>query len=328
MNPPPFAAGGNWLLAGAAAKVDLVVRLRAALEAAGLRLFAADSSPLSAALHFAHGSVVLPPTAHPDFLPRLLGFCARNDVRVLLPTRDADLLHFAARRDELLAANLWPLVSPLPSVEICLDKIRFHDFCLARGLPVLPRIANPSPADFPCFLRPRVGAAGSGAGPVPSAEALRALHGPPPWPDLLLQPICSAPEYTVDALFAPDGSPAQWIARERIRVKAGESTVGRTVAIPALDDLVRSVARALPLFGHVTLQAFHSPASGPFLVEINPRFGGGAALGIEAGLDSPARLVALAQGNLAEFLRPRPPRIGLAMLRYSRDIFLENLPTP
>ena len=321
--PPAFAAGGNWLLTSAAAKVDLARRLRAALHEHHLRLHATDRSPFSAAFWFCDGHFPLPALHDPAFLDQLVAACSEREIRVVLPTRDADLLYFAAHRAELEAARIWPLVSDLGTVETCLDKTRFHEHARTHRLPVLPRIEHPAPDDFPCFLRPRCGSAGAGAGPIPSLDALRALHGPPPWPDLLLQPLCTAPEYTIDALFDLDGSPVQWIARERIRVKAGESTIGRTVHLPALDALLPRLARAFAFAGPVTLQAFYSESNGPCLIEINPRFGGAAALGIEAGLDTPRRLVALAQGDRDAFLRPRPLSYRLAMLRYSQDVFLE-----
>ena len=103
--PPPFAAGGNWLLTSAAAKVDLTRRLRSALNAAGLRLHAADLSPFSAAFPFADAHHLLPSLDDSRFLPVLLDLCAREHIRVLLPTRDAELLYFSRHRDTLLAAG-------------------------------------------------------------------------------------------------------------------------------------------------------------------------------------------------------------------------------
>lgn len=324
---PAFAAGSHWLLTSAAAKADLARRLRDALQAAGLRLFATDISPLSAAFSFADNHFLLPSLDHPRFLGALLAACEPHGIRVLLPTRDADLRYFAMNRPALETAGLWPVVSDRSAIETCLDKIRFHEHCIAHQLPVLPRIESPSDADFPCFVRGRFGSAGAGARPVPSLDILIALHGPPPWPDLLLQPLGLDKEYTIDALFDLDGHPLQWIARERLRVKAGESTVSRTVHLPAIDALMPALAATLRFAGPVTIQVFHSKTGGPRLIEINPRFGGASALGIEAGLDTPARLVALAQGDLESFRRPRPLRYGLTMLRYSRDIFLEPPPS-
>ncbi len=321
--PPAFAAGGNWLLTSAAAKVDLTQRFRSALNAAGLRLHAADVSPLSAAFRFSDGHVLLPPIEDPRFMPDLMAVCAERNIRVILPTRDGDLRFFAEHREALVAARIWPLVAEAETIDVCLDKIRFHQHCLSNGLPVLPRIEVPRAADYPCFVRPRFGSAGHGAGRFPGTPVLRALHGDPPWPDLLIQPLCTDPEYTIDALFDLDGRAVQWIARERIQVKAGESTISRTVSLPALDALVPALAQSLHLVGPATLQVFHSEARGPNLIEINPRVGGAAALGIEAGLDAPQRLVALAQGDMDSFCRPRPMRYGLTMLRYSQDLFEE-----
>lgn len=326
--PPPFAARGNWLIPSAAAKVDLTRRMREALNAIGLRLHAADSSPLSAAFHFSDGHFLLPSIEEAHFMRCLKTACAERNIRVILPTRDADLLFFAKHRDELIASAIWPLVSDTHTLELCLDKIRFHAHCLANGLPVLPRLENPTDPDYPCFVRPRIGAAGEGSHSISNAQAMQAFHGPPPWPDLLIQPLCADPEYTVDALFDLEGHAVQWIARERLRIKAGESIAGRTVSIPALDAWMPALAQTLHLVGPVTLQAFHSEPNGARLIEVNPRFGGAAALGIEAGLDTPRRLVALAQGNMNSFRRPRPLRMGLTLLRYSQDVFVDENTDP
>ena len=314
----------NWLMTSVGAKVDLVRRLRAALSPHGLRLFACDISPDSAALHFCDGGFLVPPSTDPAYLDFLVAACRERGIGVILPTRDEDLLGLARARVTLTAAGIEVLVSPLESLEICLDKIRFHEHCLAHGLPVLPRVTQPSPESFPLFARPRRGAGGSAAQVVSNPAMLYALYGEPPWPDLLLQSLCAAPEYSIDALFDEDGRALQWIARERLRVRAGESTVSRTVALPDLDRLMTALAQSLHLFGAVTVQTFWSPADGARLIEVNPRFGGASALGIEAGLDTPRRLVAWAQGELGEFVRPRPLRYGLKMLRYSQDLFCEG----
>ena len=326
--PPSFAIGGNWLVTSASAKVDLVRRMREALHSCGLRLFVTDHSPLSAAFHFSDGHFLLPSVDDNGFLDLLIESCRARNIRVILPTRDADLRFFASHRERLAKANLWPLVSDPQTIATCLDKIQFHEHCCRNHIPVLPRILEPSTSDYPCFARSRTGSAGHGARRISHANEMQFFHGPPPWPDLLIQPCCTDPEYTIDALFDLDGQPVQWVTRERIRVKAGESSVGRTVSIPALDALLPLLAHSLPLVGPITIQAFFSEQNGPHLIEVNPRFGGGAALGIEAGLDTPRRLVALAQGDTASFLRPRPLHVGMTMLRYSQDVFIhENTAT-
>ncbi len=322
--PPASAAGGHWLITSAAAKVDLTRRMRAALNAASLKLFATDCSPLAAAFHFADGHFLSLPANDPEYTAHLIAACRERDIRVILPTRDGELAFFATHQATLSAAGIWVLVSPLDTITNCLDKILFHQQCQRAGIPVLPRLENPGPADYPCFVRPRSGAGGRGAGCVTDAAELCARHGPPPWPDLLIQPLCRDPEYTIDAIFSPCGRPVQWVTRQRILTRAGESVITRTVSLPAIDALMPAIGSTFRLFGPVTLQAFCDGKSGPHLIEINPRFGGASALGIEAGLDTPARLVALVQGDKASFLRSRPVQTGLTMLRYSADVFVAD----
>lgn len=313
---------GNWLMTSAGAKVDLVQRMRRALNVAGCCLYAADCSPLSAAFAFADGHFLLPDMEDDGFVPQLIDACIKRGITVVLPTRDAELLFFARHRERLAAAGIHPMVSSLESIEICQDKIRFHAHCLQHGLPVLPRLETPCAGDFPCFVRPRVGAASAGAWVVETLACMQAIYGEPPWDNLLVQPCCKDQEFSIDALFGPDGEVVQWIARQRNRVRAGESVVSRTVELPAFAPVINSLADSMQLFGPVTLQAFCSPANGLHLIEVNPRFGGASALGNEAGLDVPERLVAFVQGDLETFYRPRPLRYDLTLLRFSQDIFV------
>ena len=315
-------AAGHWLLTSAGAKVDLTRRMRCALNATGCRLYVADSSLLSAAFAFADGHFLLPALEDECFIPELIAACIQRQINVLLPSRDAELLFFARHRAVFEASGIRPLVSALDSIELCRDKIRFHAHCLQNGVPVLPRIECPCAAGFPCFVRPRVGAASAGAGRIQSLAHMHALYGEPPWEDLLVQSCCRDDEFSIDALFGPDGEVVQWIARQRIRVKAGESVVSRTVRLPAFEPVINTLASSMRLFGPITLQAFFSPENGVHLIEINPRFGGACALGNEAGLEVPERLVAFVQGDMENFYRLRSLRYDLTLLRYSQDLFI------
>jgi len=75
------------------------------------------------------------------------------------------------------------------------------------------------------------------------------------------------------------------------------------------------------LRGLITLQCIVTPERRIRFIEINPRFGGGAPLGIAAGADYPAWLL--------QELSGQTPRIafdgfrhGLCMLRYDWSVFV------
>ena len=77
---------------------------------------------------------------------------------------------------------------------------------------------------------------------------------------------------------------------------------------------------ALGLTGHATVQAFDREGEVLF-IEVNPRYGGGAALGFAAGARSPEAAVRQARG---ERLVPRLDdyEVDLTMLRFTDDRFL------
>ncbi len=318
---PAWAAGGHWLMTSASAKVDLARRLRMALNDVGLKLVATDVSARAPALYAADEAFLGRPDGAPDYIDHLIEACQRRSVRVIVPTRDAELPLLLSGAQRLAEAKIWVMASPLDSVLCCQDKIAFHQWCLQEGVPVLPAVAPEAEPDFPVFVRPRFGAGGKGSRRVDSLSEMPPHSSDSEW---LVQPFQALPEYTIDALFDFRGTPVQWVVRERLEIVAGESKVSRTVAEPALDRLVLDVGDRIDLYGPVTLQAFFSPGDGPWLIEINPRFGGACALGIEAGLATPERLVALVQGDRDGFERSRPIRVGLTMLRYSADYFIDS----
>jgi carbamoylphosphate synthase large subunit len=86
--------------------------------------------------------------------------------------------------------------------------------------------------------------------------------------------------------------------------------------------LIERVSQVLQFCGPITLQAFCSEHEGPWLIEINPRFGGARALSEEAGLATSERLVSLVMGDSQDFYQTRLINKGLMHLRFSDDLFI------
>jgi carbamoyl-phosphate synthase large subunit len=210
-------------------------------------------------------------------------------------------------------------------VDACRDKARFDAAVRSAGLDAPAVYAGPAAVRFPAFVKPRWGKGGRGATRVEDAaglaaalEAIARLDGEP-----VIQAFVEAPEFTVDAFIDLDGVPISCVPRERIAVVEGESWIGRTVRDP---DLVAATVRlcgAIGLVGHLTVQAFRTPDAIRF-IEINPRYGGGADLGFEAGAPTPEFAIRAARG---ERLEPRLEayEAGLVMLRHAADLFVREV---
>lgn len=312
----------NVLITSASRKVLLVRAFRSALAAVGSgKVIAADVSPLAAALYEADAARLVPHSDDASFIEALLALCERDRVGLVVPTRDEELPVLARARDRFAAAGTVVLVSAPQAVETCQDKLRFVAAVRDAGLNAPALYEDPATARLPAFVKPRRGKGGRGAVKATSqaelTAALAALGG-----DALIQEVVDGPEFTVDVFLDLAGRPISCVPRERIATLAGESVVGRTVRDPELAAATVRLCAAIGLVGHVTVQAFRSPDRITF-IEINPRYGGAANLGFEAGARTPEYAVRLARGG---HLEPRLDdyEAGLIMLRFASDLFLRE----
>jgi carbamoyl-phosphate synthase large subunit len=312
----------NVLITSASRKVGLVRAFQEALaRTGGGKVVAVDSSPLSPALLVADERAIVARGDAAEFLPAIRQLCLRHEVGLLVPTRDEELPIFAADKKVLAAQGTVALVSSPDAVRICQDKRAFVEFCAREGF-TTPRTwaagQRPDADAYPVFAKPRHGKGGRGAGLVTTPEELEFLLAR--HPETLVQERVTAPELTLDLFADLSGQIVSVVPRYRTRVFGGESFVSRTVKSERLMDEAASIARALGLVGHNTIQCFFDGTSCKH-VEINPRFGGAANLGFAAGALTPEFAIRAALGQ------PLPSRIGeftddLVMLRYTEDRFV------
>lgn len=312
----------NVLISSASRKVLLVGAFREALERCGPgRVVAADISPLAAALYAADTARLIPRSDDPGFIDALLRICEAEHVGLVVPTRDEELPILAAARERFEEAGTVVLVSTPDAVDTCRDKARFVAAVQAAGLDTPAVYPDAGAARFPAFVKPRWGKGGRGATKVSDAGelaiALAAIDG-----DALIQAFIDAPEFTIDVFLDFTGRPISCVPRERISVVNGESVVGRTVRDPELSAAAVHLCSAIGLIGHLTVQAFRTP-TGISFIEINPRYGGAANLGFEAGAPTPEYAIRSARG---ERIEPRLGvyEVGLTMLRHAADLFVRE----
>ena len=315
-----WAVRPNVLITSAARKVLLVRAFRRALASVGGgSVLAADINPLSPALFEADRASVIPRSNDPGFVEALLDLCAAEGVGLVVPTRDEELPILAEARDRFAAAGTLVLVSNAEAVATCLDKVRFGAAVAAAGLATPQTFGDPATAPLPAFVKPRTGKGGRGATRVDSRReleaAVAAIAG-----EAIVQELVDAPECTIDVFIDLEGRPISSVPRERVVVVAGESVVSRTIRDAELNAATLRLCGSIGLVGHLTVQAFRTPERILF-IEINPRYGGAANLGFEAGARTPEFAVRMARGETVE-PRLEAYEVGLTMLRYSDDRFV------
>lgn len=309
-------------------RVELVQAFRRAARALGveLRLIGADSTMTAPALYGCDEQRLLPTIASDDYIPALLQLVDDEAVDLLLPTIDTDLPAIAANREAFTERGCTAIIASPEVIEVCRDKRKTFEFLTAGGFDT-PRTwtaeqvrAFPEPR-YPYLVKPQFGSASVSVHKIEDALDLDYHLAKVRYP--IVQEFVEGVEHTLDVYVGLTGAPRCVVPRRRIQVRGGEVSKGVVVKDREVMEAGCAVVRALgdSVRGLVTLQCIVTRERRIRFIEINPRFGGGAPLGIAAGADYPKWL-------LEEFLGRTPAIVfdgftdGLMMSRFDWSVFL------
>jgi len=317
-------AGGTVLITSAGRRVDRVRFFQRALADLRLhgRVIVTEANPQwSAAAKVADACFRSPRVADPGYDEFVLDLVRREDVGLLVPTIDPELLRLARLAEALGRLGCTAALSDAALVAICRDKRRSAEWFRGLGFET-PRILDRSALTFPCFVKPVDGSASTGARALLTPDMLApALVAD----DRMLFLELFAPEefdeFTVDAFYDRGGALRCLVPRKRVEVRAGEISKGVALRGRTYDYLWPRLERLPGARGCLTFQFFVSKAETRCVAsELNPRFGGGYPLSHHAGVNYPEWL--LREYWLGEEI---PVFEGwkdrTAMVRYDQEVF-------
>jgi carbamoyl-phosphate synthase large subunit len=243
---------------------------------------------------------------------------------------DLDLQLLARHKARFEELGCRVLISDPDVIDTCQDKRRTFGFLAKSGFgtPATMSVRTALAADrrgeltWPLFLKRWDGYASRDNAVVHNAAEMRFFARR--IPNALCQEYLEGTEYTCDAYVDFEKEVRCIVPRRRIEVRSGEVSKGRVVKDPEIMGQARRVVELLGAGpGVITLQLFVTKDGQIKFTEINPRFGGGAPLSIQAGADFPKWI-------LQELIGQRPHiglddfTDGLTMLRYDAEVWLKD----
>ncbi|MBF0263702.1 MAG: ATP-grasp domain-containing protein [Gammaproteobacteria bacterium] len=292
----------NVLITSAANKVWLIQAFQQAVRKNGGGLVhAADISANKAALLFADQVFISPKSDQPNFINEIISYCLKSTIKLIVPSRDAELAVFAEHRQDFTAKGIQVMVSNLKTIKLCQDKYLFHEFChkhkfnnIATFLAEGNYLKEIPPNLFPVYVKPRTGSGSMMHQVIPSPKKLGLFLRFYDDTQFIIQELLKGKEITIDIFSDFNARVLSVVPRQRIDVQHGESYISQTIKNDELIVQCHKLAHKLQLIGHNTIQCFVEDITGAIkFIEVNPRFGGGAALGFAAGHHTPEYLVQL-----------------------------------
>lgn len=312
--------------AGSTNAISLLKGIRL-IKDPSIKVFMGDTNPNCAGAYLGDKYVCMPPANDPDFENRAIQICQTHKIDLVIPIIDFEFKGWYRLCEILLSYGTRVVISDSHVISKCVEKDQTIRYFNETGIPCPPtwrmnQIKDPDKLPFPVMIKPRCGRGSLNTFRADNVEDYR--HYIKKHDDMIVQPFLFGEEITIDTISDFDGRFLGACPRIRVEVKSGQAYRSLTMDSPELNEFAKRIVEGLPIIGPANIQCFLTE-SGPQFFEINPRFGAGTILSINAGLNSPEALINLARKQPVPKLNSSPNKW---MFRYWEEVYLERNDIP
>lgn len=299
----------NILFTCAGRRNYLINYFKEALKGRG-KVIAADMQLSAPALVDADYAVEVPAIDDPDYIPHLENIIDKYKVDALFSLNDLELPLLSREKEKLESHGCRVIVSDDRVIDICFDKWKTYNFLKDHGLGTPATFLEYEKAalalrekeiSFPVVVKPRWGSASLNIEYVESFEELGFVyqlqllriksnkilikkdhiseHA------VIIQEKLTGKEYGMDILNDLSGSFAGSFSREKLAMRAGETDKAISIIREDFDLLGKAIGEHLGHIGSLDADLFEQDGE-LYVLELNPRFGGGYPFSHEAGMNS------------------------------------------
>jgi carbamoyl-phosphate synthase large subunit len=326
----------NILLTAVGRRSYLVHYLKEVLGKEG-QVHVANSNEDSIALQFADKAVITPLADSKDYIPFLIEYCKIHKIRAIIPRLDVELPILSKNKAMFRNMGIDVIVSDEEVIAICNDKWATYNFLLKNGFHT-PRsflsVADALKAissyelSFPLMIKPRWGMGSMGLFEADNQEELYVLFQKVKKKiensylnlvfqydleqSVIIQEKLTGQEYGLDIINDLEGNFQSIIVKKKLEMRGGETDFAEIVKSRELEEMGQKISRDLGHVCIVDMDAFLVEGV-PFVLEMNPRFGGGYPFSHIGGVNLPKAIISWLKGEQVEVssLKAQPGVVGI-----------------
>lgn len=313
----------NILFTCAGRRNYLINYCKQALNGQG-KVLATDMSELAPAMSDADISLIVPSIYSDDYISTLLNIVKDYHVNAIISLNDLELPILSSHKQAFIDLGAQVIVSDSAVIDICFDKIKTRDFLDSIGLNTPLTFTNYKEAlqaiksgqlTFPLVLKPRWGSASIGIEFPESLEEFELAYKllmiklkktilfEASKNDLdaaiLIQQKLNGPEYGMDIVNDLDQEYFTTVVRKKLSMRAGETDKAVSVIDQRFSDIGEKISTHLKHIGNLDCDVFEQDGE-LYVLELNPRFGGGYPFSHEAGMNTIQAYLAWLAGEKLE----------------------------
>lgn len=282
-------------------------------------IVATDMQLSAPALTAADVKIQVPAVYADDYVERTLDICKQHNIKAVICLNDLELPILAENKHRFEAIGATPIVSSKEVIDICFDKYRTAQYIESIGLKSPKTFVNYKFAvdalksgelSFPLVLKPRWGSGSIGIEFVNDFEELADVYASllkkikktilatasQGNEYILIQEKIEGQEYGMDVMNDLNGNNRGVSVKKKLAMRAGETDKAQTVDNSVIREIGRTLGDNLKHIGNLDVDVFEKDGN-YYVLELNPRFGGGFPFSYEAGVNMPKAIIEWINGN-------------------------------
>ncbi len=282
-------------------------------------IIGADMQLSAPALSAADIKEQVPAVYDSNYTDCVIEICRRHNVRAVISLNDLELSILSAEHHRFEKDGITLLVSRQEVIDICFDKYRTAQYIASIGLNTPLTFVNLDKAKdaiaegrlaFPLVLKPRWGSGSIGIEFVNNIDELNEIYalllkkvrksilGTASQGDeyILIQEKVEGQEYGLDVMNDLKGNNRGVSVKKKLAMRAGETDKAQTIDNQAIRIIGHTLGESLRHIGNLDVDVFEKDGK-YYVLELNPRFGGGFPFSFEAGVNFPKAIIEWLKGN-------------------------------
>ena len=329
----------NILLTCVGRRNYLVDYFKEALQPFGGQVHAFNSDSNSAALWQADVPVISPFADDPNYAAFLESYCIQHDIRAVLSFMDVDLSILAGLKEKFSRLGITIIVADQWVTEMAHDKWLTYQFLLEHQLNALPQYVDLDVAleairtgavQYPFYVKPRWGMGSIAvfkaeqekdlifyfdkikqmiSGTFSRYDMTREEHG-----SVLIQSMCPGQEYGLDIINDLNGHHVVTVVKQKLAMRSGETDKAMVVKNEPLEKLGAEIAALTRHPANMDVDVFWDGEKA-YILEFNPRFGGGYPFSHAAGINLPKAIIAWLRNEPVDTKAWLTPKYGVEAMK-------------
>ncbi len=235
------------------------------------------------------------------YVKSLLKLCSEKEISVIIPVIDPEILILSKYIDLFTRNKIFMPVSSNKVLDICYNKVLMNQFLEENmfSVPKTYKILNDFVTDyntgkikFPVIIKPIYGSGSESTYRVSSQQEVSALFHK----GMIIQEFIVGQEYGADLFNNRSNEPVRCILKKKISMRSGETDKAISFKNDGLKETLIRLAKCLEHVGNLDVDVMVE-GSKKYIIDLNPRFGGGYPITHELGVNLLELVIKMAKGE-------------------------------